>query len=139
MEMPKVVSGEDGVAAPPRQVLVRVYSSRPFTPVAVDVLDAAAARADFVERSGGATLSFDEDNAPQFTSLLPGEVAAPASPKDWEKLTGFYPSNGQHDSPRFEAIPLGRYTVLPPHWRRTQSASTANSSKSAPRESSGSR
>jgi protocatechuate 3,4-dioxygenase beta subunit len=93
---------------------VRVYSSRPFTPANADVLDAAAARADFVERSGGATvtLSFEEDNAPQFTSLAPGEVAAPASAKDWQKLTSFYPSNDGHGTPRFESIPPGRYTLF---------------------------
>jgi protocatechuate 3,4-dioxygenase beta subunit len=93
---------------------VRVYSSRPFTPVNADVLDATAARADFVERSGGATvtLAFEEDNAPQFTSLAPGEVAAPASAKDWQKLPGFHPSNGRPDSPRFESIPPGRYTLF---------------------------
>jgi hypothetical protein len=94
---------------------VRVVSSRPFTPVNVDVLDGAAGRADFVERSGGATLTltFDEDNAPDFTLLAPGEVAAPASMKDWQKLAAFYPSGDRRHGPaRFDAIPPGRYTVF---------------------------
>jgi hypothetical protein len=112
------VAGADGAfeitGLAPGGYEVRVYSSRPFTPVNVDVLDVPAARADFVERSGGATvtLSVDERNAPEFTVLAPGEVAAPASPKDWQKLTGFYPSNERQDTPRFESIPPGRYTLF---------------------------
>jgi hypothetical protein len=112
------VVGADGAfeitGLAPGRYDVRVYSSRPFTPANADVPDAAAARVDFVERSGGATvtLSVDEDNPPQFAVLAPGEVAAPASPNDWQKLSGFYPSKEQHNSPRFEAIPPGRYTVF---------------------------
>jgi protocatechuate 3,4-dioxygenase beta subunit len=114
----QATTGADGAfeisGLAPGTYQVHVVSKRPFTAMTATVPETGLARADFVERSGGASmvLSFEGENEPSWHVLVPGEVAPPVALKELASLFRIAPSNEDSASPRYDSLSLGRYTLF---------------------------